>query len=125
MSWSKQPSGLQMPISQEDTHDLDGVVAAPAHHKVLFENSEVRVVETIVPAGDTTPVHTHPKRISYVVSGSHFIRRDETGNVTLDTRKEEVGLARSSIRWSNGTDAHSIENPSNEDLVVIAVELKR
>lgn len=113
-----------MPFSEENTHDLDGVVAAPAHHKVLFENSEVRVVETIVPAGDTTPIHTHPKRISYVVSGSHFIRRDETGTVTLDTREED-GPARSPVRWSDGTPAHSIENPSNEDLVVIAVELKR
>lgn len=124
MRWFRQPSGLRMPISEEDTHDLDGVVAAPAHHTVLFENSEVRVVETIVPAGDTTPVHTHPKRVSYVVAGSHFVRRDESGNVTLDTRSEDVGVSRSSVRWSNGTDAHTIENPSNEDLVVIAVELK-
>ena len=125
MRWFKQPSGLLMPNSGQDTLDLDGVAAAPAHHKVLFENSEVRVVETIVPAGDTTPIHTHPKRISYVVSGSHFIRRDETGNVTLDTREGDVELSRSSVRWSDGTPAHSIENPSNEDLVVIAVELKR
>lgn len=114
-----------MPISQENARDLDGVVAAPEHHKVLFENSEVRVVKTIVPAGDTTPVHTHPRRVSYVVSGSYFLRRDETGSVTLDTREDEVELSRSSVLWSDGTPAHSIENPSNEDLVVIAVELKR
>lgn len=114
-----------MPISGEGSHNLDGVVAAPEHHKVLFENSEVRVIETIVPAGDKTPLHTHPKRVSYVVSGSHFVRRDEAGNITLDTRSEDVGVSRSSVRWSNGTDAHTIENPSEEDLVVIAVELKQ
>lgn len=51
--------------------ELDGVVAAPDHHSVPFENDEVRVIETIVRAGDTTPVHTHPKTLIYAVSGSH------------------------------------------------------
>ena len=31
--------------------DLDGVVVAPDHHKVIFENEKVRVLETTIPAG--------------------------------------------------------------------------
>jgi hypothetical protein len=106
--------------SQNWPAELDGVVAAPDHHEVLFENSEVRVVRTLVPAGDTTPLHTHPKSLVYTVSGSDFVRRDESGNVILDTREEEVPA----VRWSEGAPPHSIENPSSEDLIVIAVELK-
>ena len=104
--------------------ELDGVIADPGHHEVLFENSEVRVVRTIVPAGETTPVHTHPKSVTYVVSGIDLVRRDESGNVMLDTRNEDVTFSVPSVRWSDGTPPHSIENPSSEDLVVIAVELK-
>jgi|RifCSP13_1_1023834.scaffolds.fasta_scaffold183344_2 hypothetical protein len=33
--------------------DLDGVVAAPEHHRVLFENDRVRVVETFSSAAAT------------------------------------------------------------------------
>ena len=35
---------------------LDGPVADPDHHHVLFENDEVRVVETRIPAGVRSPV---------------------------------------------------------------------
>ena len=59
------------------TDELDGVVAAPDHHKVIFENEAVRVLEVTIRAGDTTPLHTHLRpTLNYVVSGSHLIRRD-------------------------------------------------
>ncbi len=62
--------------------DLDGVVAAPEHHRVLFENDRVRVIETSIPAGDITPVHTHlASAVQFVVAGSHFVRRDPSGQV--------------------------------------------
>ena len=38
---------------------LDAVVAAPNHHKVLFENENIRVLEVILPPGDEEPVHHH------------------------------------------------------------------
>lgn len=104
--------------------EMDGIVAAPDHHRVLFENDEVRVIETIVPAGDTTPVHTHPKTLMYVVSGSQFVRRDATGRTMVDTRDEGPSFVMPSVIWSDGTPPHVIENPAAEDLVVIGVELK-
>jgi hypothetical protein len=39
--------------------DLDAVVAAPAHHRVLFENDRLRVLEVILDSGDEEPVHHH------------------------------------------------------------------
>jgi hypothetical protein len=70
--------------------DLDGPIAAPDHHKVVFENEHVRVLETVIRVGDTAPLHTHlSKHVMLVSSGSHFIRRDAAGAVLLDTRAQE------------------------------------
>ena len=38
---------------------LDAVIAAPKHHKVLFENEHLRVLEVILEPNDEEPVHHH------------------------------------------------------------------
>jgi hypothetical protein len=38
---------------------LDAVVAAPRHHKVIFENDRLRVLEVILDPQDEEPVHHH------------------------------------------------------------------
>jgi hypothetical protein len=38
---------------------LDAVIAAPKHHKVLFENERLRVLEVTLEGGDEEPVHHH------------------------------------------------------------------
>lgn len=103
--------------------ELDGVTADPDHHRVLFENDEVRVIETIVRSGDTTAVHTHPKTVMYVLSGTHFVRRDDSGQALVDTR-EQGDFVMPSVIWSDGLPPHVIENPGAEDLIVIGIELK-
>lgn len=108
----------------DETKDLDGVVAAPDHHHVLFENDRVRVLETIIPPGDVTPVHTHPASAMYVVSGTHFVRRDADGNVMVDTRAANPPFEMPRVLWSDGTPVHTLENTADEDLVVISTELK-
>lgn len=105
--------------------ELDGIVHDPEHHRVMFENDEARVIETVVRAGDTTPVHTHPRTVMYVVSGSQFVRRDAEGNVMVDTRDRGPSFEMPRVLWSDGTPPHTIENPSDTDLVVIGVELKK
>ena len=39
---------------------LDAVAAAPKHHKVIFENERVRVLEVTLEPYDEEPVHHHP-----------------------------------------------------------------
>ena len=103
--------------------ELDGVIAAPQHHQVLFENDVVRVIETTIRAGDTTPVHTHlAPTAMYVVSGSHFIRRDPDGAVMVDTRADPAFVL-PRVMYSPGTPPHTLENTGPDDLVVIGVEL--
>jgi mannose-6-phosphate isomerase-like protein (cupin superfamily) len=105
--------------------ELDGVIAAPDHHKVIFENDVVRVLETTIAVGDTTPVHTHlAPTVMYVVSGSHFIRRDDRGATMTDTRADpDFVLPR--VLYAPSTPKHTLENTGDDPLIVIGVELKQ
>ena len=105
--------------------ELDGPIAAPDHHRVIFENERVRMLETAIRAGDRTPLHTHrlPTAI-HVVSGSLFTRRDETGAILVDTRAAVPPFEMPPVLWSAGNPPHTLENTGDDDLVVIGVELK-
>ena len=106
-------------------NELDGVAVAPNHHKVIFENEEVRVLETTIAAGEVTPLHTHlAPTVMYVLSGSHVIRRDEGGATMVDTRATP-GFVLPKVLYAASTPRHTIENTGADDLVVIGVELKK
>jgi hypothetical protein len=65
----------------------DALVAAPARHRLVFENAYDRVLDTRIAPGERTPVHTHCWPAShYVVSWSDFVRRDAEGPALVDTR---------------------------------------
>ena len=62
---------------------LDAVIAAPRHHTLVFENEHMRLLDTRIPVGDVTPVHTHRwPGVYYTVRFSHFLRARPTGSVT-------------------------------------------
>lgn len=104
---------------------LDALVAAPNHHKLLFENERVRLLEVRIPAGAFVPVHTHrwPSAI-YVASQSDFIRRDGEGNVLFDSRKIGPPPAGGFVQWTGPLPPHSIENVGSREILLIATELK-
>ncbi len=78
---------MDAPLSGDWDPSLDALVAAPRHHRLLFENAHVRVLDTRIPPGDTVPVHTHCwPATHYVLASSHFVRRDAAGTVLVDTR---------------------------------------
>ena len=105
--------------------EMDGPIAAGENHRVLFENDRVRVLETVIRPGEITPVHTHrPATVMYVVSGTSFIRRDDRGAVMLDTSRISPPFVMPPVLWSESVPAHTIENTSPDDLLVIGVELK-
>ena len=62
---------------QKHPDSLDALIAAPRHHQLLFENEFVRVLDTNIPPGEKTSVHTHRYPASlYFISLSDFIRYD-------------------------------------------------
>ena len=45
--------------TEEWPEELDALIAAPQHHKLLMENEFARVLDTLIPPGEITNVHTH------------------------------------------------------------------
>jgi hypothetical protein len=102
---------------------LDAVIAAPAHHIVLLENPQVRVLETRIGPGEIVPLHTHrwPAAI-YVLEWSDVRRRDADGAVMLDTRV--TPMAPASAMWSAALPPHTLENVGTREIRIISIELK-
>lgn len=109
----------QWPVS------LDAMTAAAQNHKILLENDQVRVLDTRIPPGQSTPVHTHAwPSVFYVLSWSDFIRCDADGNVLLDSRTLAARPEKGAALWAAPLGPHSARNIGNEELRVIAVEIK-
>ena len=105
---------------------LDALIAAPDHHRLILENESVRVLDTSIPPGSTTPLHTHVwPSVLHVLSWSSFVRRDETGNVLLDSRSVPELAASPGTIWSGPLGPHTLENVGTTTLHVIAIEIKR
>ena len=54
-----------MQASDAISPDLDLVLVAPEHTKVLAENDRVRVLKFTAKAGDRIPRHAHPSMVVY------------------------------------------------------------
>ena len=48
---------------------IDALTASPANFTLLLENEHVRVLEYVVLPGEQDQWHTHPPKVSYVLSG--------------------------------------------------------
>ena len=109
---------------QKWPNELDALIAAPRHHKLLFENDAVRVLDTGIAPGETTPLHNHcwPATL-YILSVSDFVRRGEDGAVIVDSRTIPPITAGTAL-WSAPLGPHTLENVGSNELRVIAVELK-
>jgi len=105
---------------------LDALIAAPQHHKLLFENESVRVLDANIPAGEITALHTHRFPASlYIISWSDFVRYDEQGNVLLDSRKLDKTFLPETALWTEPLPPHALKNVGENDLHIISVEIKR
>jgi hypothetical protein len=103
--------------------ELDAVIAAPAHHKLMFENDRVRVLEVRIPPGETVPVHTWPAAI-YVAKQSDFLRRDHHGNLLFDSRSMGSPPDKPLAQWTPPLPPHSVENIGSREILLISTELK-
>ena len=105
---------------------FDGPVAAPEHHKVIFENDRVRVVDFRVKPGDTVPLHTHRwPTVNYVIALSEFLSYDRNGNLKHDSRSGETVQREGSVFYLPALPPlHSVENIGDGEIRGVAVELK-
>jgi len=104
---------------------FDAMIAAPQYHRLVFENERVRVLDTLIPPGETVPVHSHRwPAIYYVVVPGDFIRRDPDGKVLFDSRTVPDTRPPFSASWLDCLPPHSVENVSPVAIHVVNIELK-
>jgi len=96
----------------------DTVKAAPAIHKVLFENDRVRVIDVRMKAGDKLPMHSHPAFVVYPFTDSKMKMTGADGKAT------EVQAKTGQVIW-NEPVTHAVENIGTTEAHVLDVELKQ
>ena len=123
----------QAPISTDGSdpakwdRNLDGPIAAPANHKILFENDNIRVQSVTIPPGTEEPYHLHPYYSVLVIDSlpAKAMDRDGKGNVI----KEPVYLSRAKtfpfIGVQPPNSLHSVKNADPAQPVhLIRIEFK-
>ena len=106
--------------------ELDAVIAAPDHHRLLLENDTVRVLETIIQPGETVPLHTHRcAATTYFVNWSDCVRRDQFGEVLMDSRQLATTPMPGVAVWTLPLPPHTLENVGSQPIHTITVEIKK
>jgi hypothetical protein len=98
--------------------DLDPVKMMPDTHKVLFENTFVRVIEGKVPAGGTEPKHRHPHCVMVYLADF-----DAEVKTFPDGKWNRVHRAFGTATWNEAT-AHEVKIVGNAPSHTVRVELK-
>jgi len=102
--------------SAQQSQAIDPVSVSPDKYKVLLENEAVRVVEYSLKPGEKDNPHTHPPKVSYVLSGgslritqdSSFVSNDSTGEVT----------------WRGAAPRHFVQNVGATPVRILLFEIK-
>jgi hypothetical protein len=104
---------------------LDALIAAPDHHTLLFENDRVRLIQTRILPGQIVPLHTHRwPAVLLMSSWSHFIRRDASGKVVLDTRQSTEAPQLDSPIPLDPLPPHTVENIGDSVIDNLQLEIK-
>lgn len=98
--------------------NIDAVKVDPAHHKVVFENDQVRVVRWVIPVGDKTLMHSHPDSLNINLT-------DYNGRVTTpDGKTFQVHAKAGSLSWRPAL-VHMVENIGSQPMEGIIVEPRK
>jgi hypothetical protein len=108
---------------------LDALIAASDYHKLVFENSELRILEVTIAPGQLDPIHTHRgKSIVWVVRTSPIVYKtygiDSNKKLTLvkldtiDVKTEELNKG----TWENPEPPHSVENIGKDIFKLYRIE---
>ena len=104
--------------------ELDAVIAAPKHHRLMLENERVRVLQTIVPPGEIVPLHTHRwPAVYHILSWSDILRRGPSGEVEVDTRGRPPPTV-PGASWAGPLGPHTLENVGGGIVHGVSGELK-
>jgi predicted metal-dependent enzyme (double-stranded beta helix superfamily) len=97
---------------------LDPVKLDPSEYKVLFENSQARVLHVKIGGGRSTPMHEHG--LNRVVT---YLSDQKLRVTTPDGKSEIVEHKAGDVSWG-GPGKHKEENLNSTPFEVVVVELK-
>jgi quercetin dioxygenase-like cupin family protein len=118
--------GAETEHAGEWPDSLDALIAAPEHHSLVFENDEVRILDTRIGPGETVPLHTHRWRAAlYFLASDHVVQRDADGNVLFDTRITSALVEPGGAVWVGTLPPHTVENVGESEIRFLNLELKR
>lgn len=105
-------------FAQEQPDQVDPVTSSPEMYRVLLENEHVRVVRYQIEPGARDEWHTHPAKVSYVVSGGILrITMADGNSFVVDEHTD-------SASWLGAMGKHYGENIGTEAVRIILVEIK-
>jgi beta-alanine degradation protein BauB len=97
---------------------IDAVTASPDRFTVLLNNDQVRVVQYTLRPGERDQWHTHPPKVSYVVSGGEL--RIHMADGTSFPASEKAGTA----SWMDALPRHYAENVGTTTVTIVLTEVK-
>ncbi len=98
--------------------DIDSVKVDSAHHTIICENDQVRVVRWVIPLGEKTLNHSHPNSLNINVT-------DYNGRVTTpEGTTFEVHEKAGSVSWRPAL-IHVVENLGSRPMEGVIVEPKK
>jgi hypothetical protein len=103
---------------------MDALIAAPASHRVLLDNDQVRVLEVVIEPGTREPEHTHQAPSVMIVDEPAAIRYHAGNRVTYQTAPCSGPPAEVHVHWLDPEGPHSVENIDQRRYHAIRVELK-
>ena len=98
--------------------EIDPVTVSPDQFEVLVENDHVRVVRYDLDPGESDTWHTHPAKVSVVVSGGTLVI------TTADGEKFEVLEETGSASWMAPLGEHFATNIGDSPVQIVLVEVK-
>jgi quercetin dioxygenase-like cupin family protein len=97
----------------------DAVKVDPAHHKVEFEDDQVRVVRMVYEPGYKTPMHNHLPGVTVSLSATSVHTWDASGE------ESDTETVYGTVGWSDGSTVHANRVTGDVALELVRVEIKK
>jgi quercetin dioxygenase-like cupin family protein len=96
----------------------DPVQVDPKHHKVEFEDNQVRVLRITFPPGEKSVTHSHPNAVAVFLTDSSLKQNVSAGNAPQGSRKS------GDVVWTEPF-THTPENIGTKPIEVVLIEFKQ
>jgi hypothetical protein len=103
---------------------MDALIAAPASHRVILENSQVRVLEVVIEPQSREPEHTHAAASVMIVDEPARIRYYVGDALRFESQESPESPPGARVGWLEPEGPHSVENIDQHRYHAIRVELK-